>query len=74
MMLDLHPSTVEWILQKMESLAKEVLSCHVWETQIIIEKIGKFNAYRELLDNAGFESYGLKFKVEIPTIREYSHA
>ena len=74
MTLDLHPPTIEFILGKMESLTKEVMTHNVWETEIIVEKIGKFQAYKELLDNSGFESYGLKFKVEMPTMREYSNA
>lgn len=72
-MLKLESSTVEWILEQMESLTKQIVTHNVWEPQIIAEKIGKFQAFKELLDNAGFESYGLKFKIEMPTQREYAN-
>lgn len=43
----------------------------VEDTHSISAKIGEFNAYKELLDNAGFESYGLEIKIKMPTLAEY---
>jgi len=72
MTLEIHASTVEWILGQMESLTKQVMtSIYVGESKVIIEKIGRFNALKELLDNSDYESYGLKFKVIFPTKEEY---
>jgi len=72
MILELHPSTVEWILSKMEALSKKIMMGQfVEDTHSISAKIGEFNAYKELLDNAGFESYGLEIKIKMPTLAEY---
>lgn len=73
MKLELSPSTVEWILSKMESISKDVMnSKFVEDSHSISEKLGQFRAYKELLDNAGYESYGLEIKVKLPTTVEYS--
>jgi len=73
MELELHPSTVEWILQQMESLSKSVMNgTYTEDTHHITEKIGQFRAYRELLSNSGYESYGIEFKVRLPTNAEYA--
>lgn len=73
MKLELHPSTIEWILSKMESISKDVMNNQfVEDSHSISEKLGQFRAYKELLDNAGFESYGLEIKIKLPTVIEYS--
>lgn len=73
MELQLHPSTVEWLLSKMESLCKDVMNNQfVEDSHTISQKLGQFRAYKELLDNAGYESYGLKIEVKLPTVAEYS--
>lgn len=69
--LKLNSSTIEFILSKMESLTKSIIESNVWESEIIAKKIGEFSAFKELLDNSGYESYGLKFTVKIPTKKEY---
>lgn len=72
MKLEIHASTVEWILQQMEMLTHKVMvETYVGDSESIIANIGKFNAFKELLDNAGYESYGLKFQIKIPTLEEY---
>lgn len=71
--LELSSSTVEWILCKMESLSKAVMNNQfVEDAHTISEKLGQFRAYKELLDNAGYESYGLEIKIKLPTMTEYS--
>ena len=73
MELELHPSTVEWILQQMESLTKQVMTSSLPEdTHYKAEKIGKFTAYKDLLTNSGYESYGIEFKIKLPTNAEYA--
>lgn len=72
MKLELSPSTVEWILSKMESISKDVMNNQfVEDSHSISQKIGQFRAYKELLDNAGFESYGLEIKIKFPTEVEH---
>jgi len=73
MELELHPSTVEWILQKMESLTKSIMNeTFVENTHYLTQKIGQFRAYREILSNSGYESYGIEFKIKLPTDAEYA--
>lgn len=73
MTLEIHPSTVEFILQEMESLTKSIVNSNVWEPEIIAKKIGQFQAFKQILDNSGYESYGLKFKIIFPTTEEYAN-
>lgn len=71
--MELHPSTIEWILQQMEALSKSVmLTSHHEDTHYIAEKIGRFNAFKDLLANSGYESYGIEFKIRLPTNAEYA--
>ncbi len=73
MELELSPSTVEWILSKMESISKKVMNNQfVEDSHSISQEIAQFRAYKELLDNAGYESYGLEIKIKLPTVVEYS--
>lgn len=74
MTLVLDPSVVDWILAKMESITKDVMTnSSVWTPEMIVKRIGEFTAFSEILANSGFESYGLKFQIKYPTLREYEH-
>ncbi len=70
MSLELNASTVEWILKRMESLTKDVMYGN-YTNEYKIELRGKFSGLLEILDNSDYESYGLKFKLELPTKKEY---
>jgi len=70
--LPLHPSKVEFILQQMEGLTKKVMyDQFCGKDNAILETIGEFRGLLHLLANSGYESYGLKFKVILPTDEEY---
>jgi hypothetical protein len=72
MIPELNSETVEWILEKMEAITKDIMTnSAVWTPEIIIKRIGEFTALSELLANFGFEPYGIKFRIEYPTMEEY---
>lgn len=63
--------SIEWILEKMEELTKKVMYNSSPNETYMIEYIGEFRGLLNLLANSGYESYGLKFKVILPTDEEY---
>ena len=73
MTLEINSSSQKWIIEQMEELTKKVMyDIFIGDKEVILEKIGEFRGLLNLLTNSGYESYGLKFKVILPTEKEYS--
>lgn len=71
----IHPSKVEWILQQMEAHTKKVMyDAYSGDDKAILETIGEFRGLLNLLTNSCYESYGLKFKVILPTNEKYAES
>ena len=65
--------TNQWIIQQMEELTKKVMyDTFSGDDKVILEKIGEFRGLLNVLVNSGYESYGLNFKVILPTEAEYT--
>lgn len=68
----LDQGTFDFIINEMETLVKNIMYDTRNTPEYILDKIGQFRGLLYLLANSGYESYGLKFKVIVPTNEDYA--